>query len=199
MRINKKRTALFLSVAVLLGMGTFVVDGNSRGNAAIKEKEVLGKAQIIVYKKGEKILIDPDAPYFKELQLACEEMLVPVPLKGEAPPAYLYHHYSSDGIPFPTLEQLENDELTIKVVYEKDVKTTVEVGKAPTIYLSHSIALSGFLIPLSGEWAQRPRVMLGETYFYTYLYLYSNLRGRVSTTRSPEKIRDILSEYMLVP
>lgn len=197
MRINKKKTALFLFVAVLLGMGTFVAGGNGQGNEAVKKKEVLGKAQIIVYKKGEKILIDPDAPYFKELQLACEEMLVPVPLDGDARGAYLYSQFPSERYPFPTPEQLQNDELTISVVYEKEIKTRIVAGRAPTIYGHYLITLSGFLTPLSGEWAQKKSAF--QDRYYTYLYLYSDFDEQVSTTRRPDKIKNILSQYALIP
>lgn len=197
MKIEKGGTAIFLFVVILAITGIFVANSNGQKHETITKREVLGKAQIVVYKKGEKILIDPNAPYFKELQLACEEMLVPVPLEGDARVAYLYSQFPSEKYPFPTPEQLKNDEFTISVVYEEEVKTRIVAGRAPTIYGHYLITLSGFLTPLSGEWAQKKSAF--QDRYYTYLYLYSDFDEQVSTTRRPEKIKNILSQYALIP
>ena len=200
MRINKKKTALFLFVAVLLGMGTFVAGGNGQGNEAVKKKEVLGKAQIIVYKKGEKILIDPDAPYFRELQLACEEMLVPVAPESSTPDAYFHlldNEYFKNIL--PDLTKLKKKEIVVEVLYASPVEMRIRAGGGIAIASKYKISLSGFMFPLSGEWVGRDIGGRDEHYFYTYIHLNSNFFGNLETTRRPEKIKNILSQYAIIP
>jgi len=136
--------------------------------------KVLGEAQITVYEKGKKKSLDPRSPYFKELQLACEEMLT----SGK-----------SLGLKsLPDLEEVRNKEWAIELTYAKPIKVHLNSGE--------NIRLVQLLIPLTGNWSE---IKLGGEFSQiggfpegTYVTIFA---------LPPEKIPalEISAEYWFTP
>ncbi len=183
MGISRRKIVIFvlLVTVFIIGVGAAITIG--------LQNKVLGKAKIIVYAKGKKIVLDPNSPYFRQLQRACEEMLIPINPKGVTPDAYLSPVFYSRGL----LKELEEKGWAIEVVYPQDVKTSIKFGVGPTTALEYKITLSKFVVPLSGELINIKKAWGKEVYTYTYLFLFSDLKEPIiATTRSHQKIKNIL-------
>ncbi|MEK6560958.1 MAG: hypothetical protein AABZ07_04415 [Nitrospirota bacterium] len=198
--IKKKMGIIILLVtlpAILWGSGR--IDAGEMNFKKDKERGVLGKAQIIVYKKGEKILIDPNAPYFKELQLAGEEMLTPLEPRSVTLDGFLKSLHPSE-MRLPDANELHKNGLSISIVYEEKIKTFITAGFGPAAAPTSEINLSEIILPLSGD-LTRIRINWAQTeYSCNYLYLISDFdQNQFVTTRDVKKIRTILSQYAIIP
>jgi hypothetical protein len=144
-------------------------------------------------------LIDPDAPYFRELQLACEEMLVPVEPHSVTLDGFLKFLHPSE-MHLPDAEELHKKELSINIVYEEKVTTSITGGFGPAAAPTLQINLSEFIVPLSGELSQI-KVQWGQKeYLCNYLYLISDFyQKQFVTTRDVKKIKTMLSRYAIIP
>jgi hypothetical protein len=163
------------------------------------DNKVLGEAEIVVYKKGERIILDTKSPYFKELQAACEEILVPPEPGVPTPKGYLQFLPPIDTS-FIKPEEIRNNEWAIEIVYSNSVETIITAGTGPTVAFGYKTTLSGFIIPLSGELTNIKKAWGKEIYTYTYLFLFSNLEKPViATTRTPQKIKNILTHKFDIP
>ena len=194
-------------IGIILLLGTLPTTlwgsgGTEAGEMIFKkdtERAILGKAQIIVYKKGEKILIDPNVPYFKELQLACEEMLVPLGPRSVTLDGFLKFLHPSE-MHLPDAGELRNKGLSINIVYEEEIKISIIAGFGPAAAPTLEIKLSEFIVPLSGELTQIKIKWDQKEHLCNYLYLISDFyQKQFVTTRDVRKIKNILSEYMIVP
>jgi hypothetical protein len=159
------RTWLLIGIVVVfLGGGLTFLASTQREE---HPKEVLGEAQIVVYKKGETIVLDTKSPYFKELQLACEAML------GLQ---ILYEHmgYSVDCSIWQENEW-ENNSILEQETKNKEWAVELMYAEPQVIYPIQDSGMrrtptevSRLLIPLSGElthYSYQGKV-------YTYLFLF---------------------------
>jgi hypothetical protein len=127
--LTRKNLFLFGLVVVLLG-GTLLSSGCA--------KLTLGEAQIVVYARGERIVIDAESRYFRQLQLACEEMLISA--------EFLYLENEQGVLPGP--DEIKDEEWAIELFYEESIPQN---RLAFTRDLSLFVLISQCLIPLSGE------------------------------------------------
>lgn len=156
----------------------------------------LGEAQILVYRNGEKVLLDPESSCHKLLKLACEEMLVSTEFLIDAKIESL-----------PDLEKVKRKECAIEVNYAQPIRLALgrEQRVAAAVARSHA-RVSQFLIPLTGELAKLQakgeRSLEGE---YVYVFLSPEVvsdgsRRAIGTTKDVGEIRDILALFnMSVP
>jgi hypothetical protein len=162
------------------------------------EVQVLGEAQIIVYAQGEKTVLDPKSRDFRELQLACEEMLT----SAES----FFPSHSGLALP-PDPEKTKSTEWAVELTYATPVRVEVLLQTGPTApVFNPSVEVSRVLIPLSGELSGieaegvRPLEDGATRSEYVYLFLSPDVvltgepwPGPIGSARDAQKIRDILS------
>lgn len=154
-------------------------------------KEVLGKAQIFVYKKDEKIVLDPESPYFKKLQLACEEML--------ASSEFL------TNVKIETLrdsKEIKSKEWAIELTYTQPLWIVFETERRVAVpAFPNHVRIYRLLIPLTGELthieAKGVKSLEGK---YIYLLLspeivFDSHRWEIGTIKDVQKIKDILNRF----
>lgn len=164
---------------------------------------VLGEAQIVVYAKGEKIVLDSKSPYFTELQLACEEMFELREHIGEST-AYEGWTAFPDSLPeiskdlpaidHPIAVELRNNEYAIELIYAQTQYVYLGGVERPT-------AFSHLLIPLTGKLAHQS--YKGTTYLHLipllssqeYQNYYRSVTGGIGTTRDGQEVRKILRRF----
>ena len=187
---SKNFIIIFLGIIILIVSGIVIVWA-LRGNVS-ESNRVLGDAQIAVYQKGEKMLLDSEAPYFKDLQLACEKMLTPSIPRDPSPDGYLLLSRN-----YLTLEEMLNNMLTIEVSYKIPPTVSIIVGTGPTIITEQKIPLSGFLISLAGKRTPETIKFVNKEYSYTPIFIFSNQKKRVATTKTTKKIKNILELFKI--
>ncbi len=191
---KKRKIAIFLSLLIILIVTVVVVTS--------MQNKVLGDAEIIVYTKGKRIVLDSKSPYFRELQKACEGMLNPVDPFSGTPDAYLLlpNIKFFFGNSFPAIEKIKNEEFAIEIIYRKPVKTVITLGAVPTMASTYEIILYRFVIPLTGDLTHVSRIWNDGIFTYTFFFLSSNLeKPIVATTRTPQKIKNILTHKFNIP
>ena len=152
------------------------------------EVKVLGEAQIVVYGKGEKIVLDPESPYFKKLQAVCEERLNIIGWSGKhaiITPDYVNLNLDTEKNHY--LEDLINEEWIIELIYIEPAKIHPYGRKTPDI-------LSRLLIPLTGELTTIPCDAKICTSFFFQKQSNSYI-GPVGTTKDIQKIKEILRNF----
>jgi len=139
--LSKKRKFIILSsLLVIILIVTVVVVASMRN-------KVLGEADIIVYAKGKRMVLDSKSPYFRKLQKACEEMLT----SAESLP-----EIKKEDLLRP--EEIKNKEWAIELIYDNPVKVNIFVDvfpeQGPPTSVPIPVQISSFLIPLTGELTQ---------------------------------------------
>jgi hypothetical protein len=194
-----RRKILLLSIIVLI----VVVIGAFAGYTywiKMFKVGVLGEAQIVVYEKGKKTVLDPDSPYFIELQLACEEMLE---LKEDRISSVYFLPSISDSyldINHPIVEKLRNEEWVIELIYTETQRIYPHARKTPLLF-------SHLLIPLTGEFTFElygdkrytrlfPLLSLKEiVYYYSHDNEIVVHPHSIGTTKNVQKIKNILEKF----
>ena len=134
--LSKKRKFIILSsLLVIILIVTVVVVASMRN-------KVLGDAEIIVYAKGKRIVLDTESPYFRELQAACEELLIYSFRK------YLLCKKIENLLSFEKIKDIKNKEYAIELTY-KELVSQEKWGFAKE--LTRFIPISQIIIPLSGN------------------------------------------------
>ena len=196
-----KRSYLPIGLLIVLVTGALLFSGCT--------KPTLGEAQIVVYERGEKTIIDSKSPYFEELQAACEEMLTSAEqlfssaalMEKLFSPSELMHNR-------PDLEELKNKEWAVELTYNEPIEVSIVLGLGPTAALSRPIKISQFLIPLTGKWSQVEAVGVSIESFdegeqnYICLFLFPEIvygedrwEGLIGTKTDVQKIKDILTRF----
>ena len=177
--ITKRNKFLIVLVTVLV-TGVLLFSGCT--------KPTLGEAQIVVYERGEKTIIDSKSPYFKKLQAACEEMiryseiLSPEEIKNKISP-----------------EEIRNREWAIELIYE-GVISQHELAFARQF--AFQIFVSQLLIPLSGELTS----LNVDNESYSALFGSERIRNSddkvevydfwpLKTKKGVQRIKDILTRF----
>lgn len=184
-----KRNCLLIGLVTVLVTGTLLLSGCT--------KPTLGEAQIVVYERGEKTIIDSKSPYFKKLQAACEEMLT----SAES----LYYFPEQIKSP-PDPEELKNEERAIELTYGKPIEVSIILGIGPTAASPRLIETSQFLMPLTGKWSQLEALGVisfhGDLKKYVCLFLFPEIvygdqrwEGLIGTKKDVQKIKDILTRF----
>ncbi len=165
--------------------------------------EVLGEAQIVVYEKGERIILDTKSPYLEELQLTCEEMLE---LREHVGEGTAYEGWTvfpglvleiSGDLPMvdnPVALEVRDNEYSIELIYERTQYLYVKAEKRPT-------AFSHLLIPMTGEFAHQ--LYEGASYLclipllssQEYQDYYRSTTLGIATTRDVQKLKEILRQF----
>ncbi len=191
-----KKKILFIIIALVIILGALAGYNYWKKTS---EVEVLGEAQIVVYKKGEKIVLDPKSPYYKELQAACEEMLE---LKKDRLVSLDFIPKLIEGyfeIDHPIVEKLRSEEWAIKLIYTKT--QDIYPGRYTPILFSH------LLIPLTGKFSSESYE--GKTYTRLFpllsskeiidYYRHNNKivvdPNSIGTIKNTRKIKEILRKF----
>jgi hypothetical protein len=171
---------------LIIGLITVLVTGVLLFSGCTKP--TLGEAQIVVYGKGEEVVLDSKSPYFKKLQAACEEMiryseiLSPEEIKNKISP-----------------EEIRNREWAIELIYE-GVISQHELAFARQF--AFQIFVSQLLIPLSGELTS----LNVDNESYSALFGSERIRsseGKIEvydrwplkTKKDDQEIKDILTRF----
>lgn len=102
-------------------------------------QSTLGDVQITVYAKGKKMTLDPNSPHFKQLQIACEQLILS---------SFVDYTSSTTFDNWATPTQLKNNEWTIELSYQQPISQR-NLGFAKDI--SKLVSIHQFLIPLTGQ------------------------------------------------
>lgn len=190
-----KRNKLLLGLVTILVTGTLLFSGCTKQREE-PMPELLGEAQIAVYEKGEKTVIDSQSPYFKELQAACEEMLTSCKT------------FNAEVKTLPDPEEVKKQEWVVELTYSELIIVTV-----PRLAGSTDVGVVGsqLLIPLTGRLTHLESVLRDKEpdNKYTYIFLLSapeELRfppsqiidGKAElsgTKKDVQKIKDILTRF----
>jgi len=171
---------------LIIGLVTVLVTGTLLFSGCVKQ--TLGEAQIVVYKGGEKTIIDSKSPYFKQLQVACEEMirsseiLSPEEIKNKVSP-----------------EEIRNKEWAIELIYEEEIR---QYDLAFARRLAFNISISQVLIPMSGELTS----LNVDNESYSALFGSERIRNSddkvevydfwpLKTKKGVQRIKDILTRF----
>jgi hypothetical protein len=188
--MKKKSCTLSLFMVSFFIIGILLLTGCAK---------TLSEAQIIVYEDGEKNILDSDSPYYKKLQIACEELLI----SAES------IFYDSELInDFPKPEKVKNEETAIELVYSKSMEVPILLGGGPTLTLQIPIQITHCLIPLTGRWSQTEAVGISiesseeGKQDYVCLFLSPEIvlngqkwEGIIGANKDTQKIKEILTEF----
>jgi hypothetical protein len=187
--ITKRNKFLIVLVTVLV-TGTLLFSGCTEQREE-PTPELLGEAQIVVYGKSEEIAIDSKSPYFGELQLACEEMLI----SGKT--------FWAETKTLPDLEEVKNQEWAVELTYSELIIVTI-----PRLAGSTDVGVGGFqlIIPLTGRLTHLESVLKDKEpdNKYTHIFLLpeemdfpsqiiDGIAELVGTKKDVQKIKDILT------
>ena len=177
--LTKKNLFLFGLVIVLLG-GTSLSSGCT--------ESTLGEAQIVVYAGGEGIVIDAESRYFRQLQLACEEMMISAESLSLMDGQEVLHNP----------DEIKDEEWAIELIYEESIP---QYRLAFARERSMLISIFQFLIPLSGELTSLE--VDNETYAVLFgADIMVNSEGELEVyyrwplrnSKSVQEIKDILAQ-----
>jgi len=181
-----RRNKFLLALVTVLVTGTILFFGCTK-QREVPVLELLGEAQIVVYGKGEEIVLDPQPLYFKELQAACEEMLI----SGKT--------FNAE------MEEVKSQEWAIELTYSEPIIVTI-----PRLAGSTDVGVGGFqlVIPLTGRLTHLESVLRDKEpdNKYTYIFLLPEEMGfhsqiiegeaeLVGTKKDVQKIKDILTQF----
>jgi len=187
-----RRNKFLLALVTVLVTGTILFFGCTK-QREVPVLELLGEAQIVVYGKGEEIVLDPQPLYFKELQAACEEMLI----SGKT--------FNAEMETLPDPEEVKSQEWAIELTYSEPIIVTI-----PRLAGSTDVGVGGFqlVIPLTGRLTHLESVLRDKEpdNKYTYIFLLPEEMGfhsqiiegeaeLVGTKKDVQKIKDILTQF----
>lgn len=184
-----KRNKLLIGLVTVLVTGALLFSGCA--------EPTLGEAQIVVYEKGVKTVLDPQSPYYEQLQAACEEMLT------SAESLYYFPVQIDDPL---KPEEFKRKEWAIELIYHKPIEVNIMLGAGPTAAFSRPVEVIRCLIPLTGKWSQVEAIGVEsfdqdiEKYVCLFIspeIVYGDYTwdGLIGTIKAIQKIKDILTRF----
>jgi len=197
---------LIIGLITVLVTGTLLFSGcTKQGEEPIPE--LLGEAQIVVYGKGEEIVLDPQSLYFEELQAACEEMLTSaecfcdIIFDGKNY-SIIDEEHNRQPIVIPVNpEEVKNTEWVIEVTYTKTIYFSTPLEMGPSAGFPTRFPVSQLLIPLTGKLRQiEGRGMTSGMSTYVYIFVspkivYDDYQWEIGTKKDAQEIKDILTRF----
>jgi len=183
-----KRSCLIIGLVTVLTGGIFLFSGCA--------EPTLGEAQIVVYERGEKTILDPKSPYFKKLQLTCEVMLTSSTT------------FLAEIKTLPDPEEVKSKEWAIELTYSEPVMVDISRRGGTTALPDVGVGGYQLLIPLTGKLTYLESTLedrkIGNKYMPIFLlpeemgFPSQIIEGEaelVGTKKDVEKIRDILTRF----
>ncbi len=199
--MNRKVLLTIIAFMVVLGSLVTYVYWTTIGKPL---RESLGEAQITVHGKGDKMVLNPETPHFRELQLACEDVLVS---SGS------FFPFDRSITEFPSdPREVVSTEWAVEIAYASPVEVEVilQSGRT-TLVFNPRINVSRVVIPLTGELTriegEAMRRSNGGGYElkqgkYVMLFLSPEIvfrgddwKGLVGSPSDLQEIRDILPRF----